>query len=95
MAWNTLDAGLELFSSRAVQGREARIRVEKQNTGTGLMPVIANEAAAHGDEPEDRHFVRAFWACGRLAQPGSSNSLRNRANENRSISQNRSYLLCL
>jgi predicted dehydrogenase len=26
----------------------------------GLMPVVANEAAAYGYEAEDRHFVRAF-----------------------------------
>jgi predicted dehydrogenase len=26
----------------------------------GLMPVVANEAAAYGYENEDRHFVRVF-----------------------------------
>jgi predicted dehydrogenase len=34
--------------------------VEKQNAEIGLMPVVANEAAAYGYESEDRHFVRVF-----------------------------------
>jgi predicted dehydrogenase len=33
---------------------------EKQNAESGLMPVIANEAAAYGYENEDRHFARVF-----------------------------------
>jgi predicted dehydrogenase len=60
MSWNTLDSGLKLFFSRAVQGREGEDLVEKQNAEMGLMPVVANEAAAYGYEAEDRHFVRAF-----------------------------------
>ena len=43
-----------------MQGREGEDLVEKQNAETGLMPVVANEAAAYGYEAEDRHFVRAF-----------------------------------
>src|SRR5215467_9282838 len=60
MSWNTLDSGLKLFFSRAVRGRAGEDLVEKQNAEVGLMPVVANEAAAYGYEAEDRHFVRAF-----------------------------------
>ena len=60
MSWNTLDSGLKLFFSRAVQGRAGEDLVEKQNAEIGLMPVVANEPAAYGYEAEDRHFVRAF-----------------------------------
>jgi predicted dehydrogenase len=60
MSWNTLDAGLKLFFSREVKGRTGEDLVEKQNAEQGLMPVVANEAAAYGYEAEDRHFVRVF-----------------------------------
>jgi predicted dehydrogenase len=60
MSWNTLDSGLKLFFSREVRGKAGEDLVEKQNAETGLMPVVANEAAAYGYEAEDRHFVRAF-----------------------------------
>jgi predicted dehydrogenase len=60
MSWNTLDSGLKLFFSRAVEAPAGEELVEKQNAETGLMPVVANEAAAYGYENEDRHFVRAF-----------------------------------
>jgi predicted dehydrogenase len=60
MSWNTLDSGLKLFFSRAVRGKAGEDLVEKQNAEVGLMPVVANEAAAYGYEAEDRHFVRAF-----------------------------------
>jgi predicted dehydrogenase len=60
MAWNTLDSGLKVFFSRAVRGTAGEDLVEKQNAEIGLMPVVANEAAAYGYENEDRHFVRAF-----------------------------------
>jgi predicted dehydrogenase len=60
MSWNTLDSGLKLFFSRAVQTPAGEDLVEKQNAETGLMPVVANEAATYGYENEDRHFVRAF-----------------------------------
>jgi predicted dehydrogenase len=60
MSWNSLDAGLKLFFSRAVKGRAGEDLVEKQNAETGLMPVVANEAVAYGYEAEDRHFVRCF-----------------------------------
>jgi predicted dehydrogenase len=60
MSWNTLDSGLNLFFSRRVRGGVGEDLVEKQNAELGLMPVVANEAAAYGYESEDRHFVRAF-----------------------------------
>jgi predicted dehydrogenase len=60
MSWNTLDSGLKLFFSRAVRGKAGEDLVEKQNAEVGLMPVVANEAAAYGYEAEDRHFVRVF-----------------------------------
>ena len=60
MSWNTLDSGLKLFFSREVRGSAGEDLVEKQNAEVGLMPVVANEAAAYGYENEDRHFVRAF-----------------------------------
>lgn len=60
MSWNTLDSGLKLFFSREVRGRAGEDLVEKQNAELGLMPVIADEAAAYGYTAENRHFVRAF-----------------------------------
>jgi len=60
MKWNSLDSGLSLFFSREVKGKAGEDLVEKQNAEIGLMPVVANEAAAYGYEAEDRHFVRAF-----------------------------------
>jgi predicted dehydrogenase len=60
MSWNSLDAGLKLFFSRAVKGRAGEDLVEKQNAEMGLMPVVANEPMAYGYEAEDRHFVRCF-----------------------------------
>ena len=60
MSWNTLDSGLKLFFSREVKGKAGEDLVEKQNAEMGLMPVIADEAAAYGYTAENRHFVRAF-----------------------------------
>ena len=66
LAWNSLDTGLKLFFSREVRGAAGEDLVEKQNAEIGLMPVVANEAAAYGYEGEDRHFARAFLG---LEQP--------------------------
>src|SRR5580692_732979 len=60
MSWNTLDSGLKLFFSREVRGAAGEDLIEKQNAEVGLMPVVADEAAAYGYTNEDRHFVRAF-----------------------------------
>ncbi len=60
LQWNTLDSGLNLFFSRAVQGEQDEDLVEKQNAEIGLMPVVADEAVSYGYQAEDRHFVRAF-----------------------------------
>jgi len=60
MSWNTLDSGLKLFFSREVRGKAGEDLVEKQNAEIGLMPVVADEAAAYGYTAENRHFVRAF-----------------------------------
>jgi predicted dehydrogenase len=60
MSWNTLDSGLKLFFSREVHGKAGEDLVEKQNAEMGLMPVVADEAAAYGYTAEDRHFVKAF-----------------------------------
>jgi predicted dehydrogenase len=60
MSWNTLESGLKLFFSREVKGQAGEDLVEKQNAEMGLMPLVADEAAAYGYEAEDRHFVHAF-----------------------------------
>ena len=60
LQWNTLESGLKLFFSRKVRGKAGEDLVEKQNAEVGLMPVVANEAAAYGYEAEDRHFARVF-----------------------------------
>ena len=60
MAWNSLDTGLKLFFSREVQGKAGEDLVEKQNAEMGLMPVVADEAAAYGYVAENRVMVDAF-----------------------------------
>jgi hypothetical protein len=58
-SWITLGHRPELYFSRPVRG-EGEDLVEKQIAETGLMAVVANEAAACGYEAEDRNFIRAF-----------------------------------
>jgi predicted dehydrogenase len=60
MSGNKLDSGLKLLLSREVRGKSGEDLVEKQNAEVGLMPVVADEAAAYGYTAENRHFVRAF-----------------------------------
>jgi predicted dehydrogenase len=60
MSWNSLDTGLKVFFSRAVQGKEGEDIVEKQNAEVGQMPVVPDEASTYGYEGENRHFARAF-----------------------------------
>lgn len=60
MSWNTLDSGLNVFSSREITGRRGEDLVEKQNAEAGLMPVVANEVSVYGYEAENRHVVGAF-----------------------------------
>jgi predicted dehydrogenase len=60
MSWSSLDTGLKVFLSRAVQGHAGEDLVEKQNAEVGLMPVVPEEAFVYGYEAENRHFARAF-----------------------------------
>jgi predicted dehydrogenase len=60
MQVDTLSSELSVFLSRRVTGSEGEDLVEKQNAEQGLMPVVADEAAAYGYTAENRHMVRAF-----------------------------------
>ncbi|HEX9698467.1 MAG TPA: Gfo/Idh/MocA family oxidoreductase [Acidobacteriota bacterium] len=62
MSINSLDSGPKVFFSRKVQGDTGEDLVEKQNAETGIMPIVASEAAEYGYEGENRHMVRAFLA---------------------------------
>jgi predicted dehydrogenase len=62
MQIDTLNSELSVFFSRRVAGSEGEDLVEKQNAEQGLMPVIADEAAAYGYSAENRHMVEAFLA---------------------------------
>ena len=60
MEFNSLNTGLKVFMSRAVQGSEGEDLVEKQNAEQGLMPVLEDEAGIYGYTDENRHMVEAF-----------------------------------
>jgi len=60
MQINSLDSDLKVFFSREVSGQEGEDLVEKQNSETGLMPVVANEGNAYGYDTEDRYMVDCF-----------------------------------
>ncbi len=65
---NTLDAGLKVFFSRQVKGREGEDLVEKQNAEMGLMPVVSSEEGEYGYEAENRHMVQSFLTGKRPAE---------------------------
>ncbi|HXH21355.1 MAG TPA: Gfo/Idh/MocA family oxidoreductase [Dehalococcoidia bacterium] len=62
MQVDTLHSDLSVFLSRRISGAEGEDLVEKQNAEQGLMPVIADEAAAYGYTAENRHMVERFLA---------------------------------
>jgi len=62
MSINSLDMGPKVFFSRQVVGNTGEDLVEKQNAETGIMPVVASEAAEYGYEGENRHMVDCFLA---------------------------------
>lgn len=60
MQIDSLNTDLTVFMSRRVRGDAGEDLVEKQNAEQGLMPVVADEAAAYGYTAENRHMVRSF-----------------------------------
>jgi predicted dehydrogenase len=60
MQVDSLSTDLTVFLARAIRGDAGEDLVEKQNAEQGLMPVIADEAAAYGYTAENRHMVQAF-----------------------------------
>ena len=62
MEYNSLNSGLKIFMSRAVDGDggEGEDLVEKQNSESGLMPVIEDEESSYGYTDENRHMVQCF-----------------------------------
>jgi predicted dehydrogenase len=60
MRTSTLDTELSVFFSRELEQQAGEDLVEKQNAELGLMPVVADEAAAYGYVDENRHMVQAF-----------------------------------
>lgn len=62
MSINSLDMGPKVFFSRKVTGDTGEDLVEKQNAETGVMPIVASEAAEYGYEGENRHMVNSFLA---------------------------------
>jgi len=60
MSVDSLQSGVQIFISRAVQGETGEDLVEKQNAEQGLMPLLGDEAATYGYQAENRHFVKHF-----------------------------------
>ncbi|NBB99875.1 MAG: Gfo/Idh/MocA family oxidoreductase [Bacteroidetes bacterium] len=60
LRYSSLDSGVDVYLSRAVQGAAGEDLVEKQNAEQGLLPVIGDEAAAYGYTGENQHFTRCF-----------------------------------
>jgi predicted dehydrogenase len=60
MEFSSLNTGLKVFLSRAINGAAGEDLVEKQNAEQGLMPVLDDEAGIYGYTLENRHFVEAF-----------------------------------
>ncbi len=60
MSWNTLDTEVKLFLSRETRAVVGEELVEKQNTGVGLLPLVADEGHHYGYQEENRHMTAAF-----------------------------------
>ena len=59
---NTLDSDLKVFFSRNVSGSSGEDLVEKQNSESGIMPVVSSETDVYGYTAENRHMVESFLA---------------------------------
>jgi len=59
---NTLDSDLKVFFSRNVSGSSGEDLVEKQNSESGVMPVVSSETDVYGYTAENRHMVESFLA---------------------------------
>jgi len=60
MQFDSLNARLQVFLSRRVQGGEGEDLIEKQNAEQGLMPIAEEEANLYGYVAENRHMVERF-----------------------------------
>jgi predicted dehydrogenase len=60
MEFSSLNTGLKIFLSRAVEGTAGEDLVEKQNAEQGLMPVLEDEPGIYGYTLENRYFVDCF-----------------------------------
>ena len=59
---NSLDSDLKVFFSRNVSGSSGEDLVEKQNSESGIMPVVSSETDVYGYTAENRHMVESFLA---------------------------------
>ncbi|HUL07934.1 MAG TPA: Gfo/Idh/MocA family oxidoreductase, partial [Candidatus Acidoferrum sp.] len=60
MEFSSLNAGLKVFLSRAISGKQGEDLMEKQNAEQGLMPVVEDEYGTYGYTAENRHMVECF-----------------------------------